>query len=174
MALDLPTRLRMYLASAPANVRAIQVLELSHPAMSRVWHLWAEPYVGQVTVQDPLTLITSEVEVLPINLEIDLAGSEGNLDQVYEITLDTVDNSDEFGGEMDRIPLDTNQRVRAVYREYLSDDLTEAAVTALLQVESVSSNAGAATISAISPRLNITRTGEIYAPRDVPMLRSFT
>ena len=31
----------------------------------------------------------------------------------------------------------------------------------------------AASLSAVTPRLNITRTGEIYSPRDVPMLRGF-
>ncbi|MNY71298.1 hypothetical protein D3C86_2096100 [compost metagenome] len=60
-----------------------------------------------------------------------------------------------------------------MYREYLSDDLANAQTTAVLQVESVAYKIGAATLSAVSPRFNVTRTGETYTPRDIPMLRSF-
>jgi len=60
-----------------------------------------------------------------------------------------------------------------VYREYLSDDLQGPQAVAVLQIESITYMLGAAGISAVSPRLNITRTGELYVPRDIPMLRGF-
>lgn len=167
MALDLESRLRVFLASAPQNRHAIQTLELSHSSMSQVFRLWREPYVGEVTTED------GPVQMLPLNLEIKLAGTENNLDQKFEIAMDTVDINDEFRGEMDRIPVTTTEKVRAVYREYLSDDLSEPQTTAVLQCESVSYKLGAATLSAVSPRFNVTRTGETYVPRDVPMLRGF-
>lgn len=164
---DLEARLRIFLASAPADKHAIATIELSHSAMSKVWRLWREPYVGAITTEDGV------VEVLPVNLELRLAGSEGNLDQKFDILIDTVDIEDEFREEMDRIPVDTVEKVRAVYREYLSDDLAEVQTAAVLQVEMATYTAGIATLSAVSPRLNVTRTGEIYAPKDVPMLRAF-
>ncbi|MCR6477521.1 minor tail protein L [Variovorax phage VarioGold] len=167
MSLDLETRLRIWLASAPQNKHAIQTLELSHSALSKVFRFWREPYTGHITTEDGV------VEVLPINLDIKLAGSEGNLDQKFDVAIDTVDINDEFHREMDRIPVGTKEKVRAVYREYLSDDLSEAQTTAVLQTESVSYRLGTATLSAVSPRLNVTRTGEIYTPRDVPMMRGF-
>lgn len=167
MSLDLEHQLRVFLASAPQNIRSIPTIELSHSAMTKVWRLWREPYAGEITTEEGV------VQILPANLDIRLAGSEGNLDQKFDINLDTTDIADEFRREMDLIPLNTTEKVRAVYREYLSDDLTQAQTTAVLQVESVAYRIGAATLSAVSPRLNITRTGENYIPRDIPMLRSF-
>ena len=164
---DLEERLRIWLASAPQNRHAIQTIELSHSAMSKVWRLWREPYVGEITTE------AGVVEVLPVNVDIQLAGSEGNLDQKFDIAIDTVEISDQFRGELDRIPIDTTERLRAVYREYLSDDLTQPQTTAALQGESISCRLGVASISAVSPRLNVTRTGETYTTRDVPMLRAF-
>ena len=84
-----------------------------------------------------------------------------------------MDIEDAFRAELDLIPVTTQEKIAVVYREYLSNDLVNAQATATLQVESVSYVKGAATISAVSPRLNITRTGELYAPKDIPMLRGF-
>lgn len=164
---DLEYQLRVFLASAPSNRYAIKTIELSHSAMSKVWRLWSEPYAGEITTE------AGVVEVLPVNLDIQLAGSDGNLDQKFDVVLDTVDINDEFRREMDLIPVATTEKVRAVYREYLSDDLDSVQTSAVLQVESIAYTAGTATLSAVSPRLNVTRTGENYLPRDVPMLRSF-
>jgi hypothetical protein len=164
---DIEEQLRIWLASVARTKHAISTIELSHSAMSKVWCLWREPYTGTITTED------GEVEVIPVNLQIKLAGSEANLDQKFNITMDTTDIADTFREEMDRIPLDTTEKIRAVYREYLSDDLIEAQMAAVLQVESIAYTIGAATISAVSPRINVTRTGEIYSTRDVPMLRGF-
>ena len=80
---------------------------------------------------------------------------------------------DTFRAEMDRIPINTTEKIVIVIREYLSDNLSTAVTEGTLQVESISYAKGAASISAVSPRLNITRTGELYSPRDIPMLRGF-
>jgi len=167
MSLDLETRLRTFLASAPQNVWPIQTLQISHSAMSQTFYLWREPYVGTAYADgQPLTMA-------PCNMEIKLAGSPGHLDQTFDIRLDLVDAMDTFREQLDRIPIATREFIRIVYREYLSDDLTEPQATAVLQAEGVTWAKGAASISAVSPRLNITRTGELYSPRAVPMLRGF-
>ena len=44
----------------------------------------------------------------------------------------------------------------------MSDDLTESQAVQTLQVESIAYNRGVATISAIAPKLNVNRTGELY------------
>ena len=163
MSLDIESALKTFLASAPQTVHAIQTLQISHSAMSQVWHLWREPYVG----------VAGGYTMQPCNIEIKLAGSAGNLDQKFDIRLGLVDIEDTFRAEMDLIPVTTLEKIAVVYREYLSDDLVNAQATATLQVESVSYIKGAATLSAVSPRLNITRTGELYAPKDIPMLRGF-
>lgn len=170
MSLDQEQALREFFASAPQRKRRIEVVEISHSAMTKTFFLWREPVVGEVITEDGVRTVQ------PMNFEIERAGSERHLDQIYKIKLDTTveaNTEDEFHLELDRIPLDTDERIRCVLREYLSDDLTDMQTRAVLQVESVSHALGAATLTAASPRFNVTRTGEIYAPRDVPMLRNF-
>lgn len=168
MALDLETRLRAFLASAPQTAHPVATLQISHSAMSKTYHLWREPYAGTTTIEGAVV-----VNMQPANIDIKLAGSEGHLDQKFDIRLDLVDIDDEFREQMDRIPIDTAEKIALVYREFLSDDLATVQAKTLLQIESVSYTKGAATLSAVSPRLNITRTGELYAPKDIPMLRGF-
>lgn len=168
MSMDLEQRLRVFLASAPQTVRSIRTVELSHSAMPTVWRLWGEPKAGEITLEDD-----SVVPVLPVGLEIRLADVEGNLDRRFDVTLDTVDINDQFRDAMAAIPVATTEKVRCVYREYLSDDLTAIQASAVLQVESVSYRIGNATLSAVTPRLNVTRTGLLYTTRDIPMLRGF-
>lgn len=163
MALDLEAALKVFFASAPQTKHSIATLQLSHSAMSQVWHLWREPYAGTA----------GGYTMQPCNIDIKLAGSPGHLDQKFDIRLGLVDIEDTFRAEMDRIPVATTEKIAVVYREYLSDDLVNAQAVATLQVESISYAKGAASLSAVSPRLNITLTGELYAPKDVPMLRGF-
>lgn len=167
MSLDLEQRLLVFFASAPQTVHRVEMLEISHSAMTKTYYLWREPYVGEVTTEDGVRTMQ------PLNFQATVAGAEGNLDQIFEIPLDTTDVEDDFRSEMARIPLETTERVRLVYREYLSDDLTDMLSRAVLQVESVVYALGMAKISAASPRYNMTTTGERYVPRDVPMLRAW-
>lgn len=167
MALSLEDQLKIFLASAPQNKRVIQTLELSHSAIV-TRYVWREPYTGQVTLED-----ASIVTIQPINMVADIAMDDQTLDQAYQFTIDTVNINDEFRNELDKIPLDTEEKIVAVYREFLSDNLTEPAAIARLQVENIAYNKGTATLSAVTPRLNITRTGELYTYKRFPMLRGF-
>lgn len=168
MSLDLETRLKVYLSSAPPAQHSIPTLQISHSAMTKTYYLWREPFAGTITTE------SGDVDVECLHFEAKLAGAEGHLDQSFEIRIDTTDVEDEFREQLDRIPLDTTEKIEVIYREYLSDDLTDmVAGPVTLQVESVNFQKGLATIVAVSRRLNLLRTGEIYAPRDVPMLRGF-
>jgi hypothetical protein len=167
MSLDLEQRLRVFFASAQQTAHRVVTLEISHSAMSKTYYLWKEPFEGEITTEDGVRTVQ------PAPFDVKPAGTEANLDQVYEIHLDTTDIADDFQTEMDRVPLDTAERVRCVFREYLSDDLTDVLARGVLQIESVSYAVGAASINATSPRLNVLSTGEKYTTRDVPMLRAF-
>lgn len=201
MSLDIDARLKTFFASAPQTKYVVPVLEIRHSAMSKVWYLWREAPGGPgrqmaILLEDGSVLLTEIGEILTTeeavaagavitlesgivvapesaNFSAELAGTPAHLDQEFHFTLSTVDIEDQFRNELDRIPIDTQEKIALVYREYLSDDLTYPNVVASLQVESLSYQRGAATISAVSPRLNITRTGELYTPRDIPMLRGF-
>lgn len=167
MSLDLETRMRVFLASAPQTIHPIQTLEISHSAMSQTFHLWREPYAGSTSVAGVVKAMQ------PANIEIKLAGSAGHLDQQFSIRLGLVDSADVFRYQMDLVPVDTSEKVIVIYREFLSDQLDSPQATARLQIESISWVKGAATFSAVSPRLNITRTGETYSPKEIPTLRGF-
>lgn len=160
-------RMRVFLASAPPVQRAIQVIEIRHSSIA-TQYLWREPYTGTVTLDDE-----SIVTVQPLNMAIKIAGNDAHLDQKFDVAFDTVDINDTFRAVLDSIPLATTERVVMVYREYLSDDLTTPQITVTLQVESIGYNKGAARISAVSPRLNMTRTGQLYSYRQFASLRGF-
>ena len=169
MSTDLDARLREYFAVSPPAVREIGVLVISHSALARRFVFWPEPYAGQVVSEDYGTL---DVQFAPMML--DRAGSEGNLDQEFRITLDTTDVQDDFRDQLDAIPLDTSERIRIDIITYLSDDLTaQLGPAAALQAETVSWIVGTATITAVVPRYNVMSTGELYEPGVVPMLRAF-
>lgn len=167
MSLDMANTLRVVLSSAPARVRIVPMVQISHSAMTRSYYLWREPYVGSVTTE----LGAQTVE--PINFEIKLPASESNLDQQFDISLDTTDIADTLRTELARIPLATTERVQLVYREYISDDLVTIVARAVLQVESIACKLGAATLSAVSRRLNTHATGTVYSSQSIPMLRGF-
>lgn len=155
--------MRRFHASAPQTVHRIQTLQISHSAMTQVFHLWREPFAGTAGGN----------AMQPANIEIALAGSTGNLDQKFNIKLGLVDIEDIFRDQLDLIPVDTRELIKVIYREFLSDDLDYAEATVSLQAESVTYAKGGASISAVSPRLSILRTGELYSPREVPTLRGF-
>lgn len=155
--------MRRFHASAPQTVHRIQALQISHSAMTQTFHLWREPFAG----------VAGGNAMQPANIEIALAGSMGNLDQKFNIKLGLVDIEDLFRRELDLIPIDTSELIKVVYREYLSDDLDYAEATVSLQAESVTYAKGGASISAVSPRLSMLRTGELYTPKDISMLRAF-
>ena len=166
--ISLEQRLKVFFASAPQNIYSIQVLEISHSMMPKTYYLWREPRFGQVRING-----TTYVDVQPLNIEVKVAGTSNNLDQKFEIRIDTTDIENEFRDALDAIPVDTTEKIKVVYREYLSDDLTTEQAVANLQAESVTYMIGGASISAVSTRLNINRTGELYSTKDVPMMRGF-
>lgn len=144
------------------------MLVISHSALARRFVFWQEPYAGKVVSDEYGTL---DVQYAPMML--DLAGTEGNLDQEYRITLDTTDVQDEFRNQLDAIPINTTERIRIDILTFLSDDLTSQQEAATLQAETVSWVIGTATITAVAPRYNVLSTGELYEPGAVPMLRAF-
>lgn len=168
MSITLSQALEEFLTNAPARLRSVPVLSFSHSSLSQVWYLWIERKAGTVALENG-----SQVPVLPCNMKIELAGSEGNLDQEFSISIDTL-GTPRFRDEMDRVPIGTSEKVQMTYREYLSDSLLDGPQAEVsLQIESITWEIGVATISAVSPRLKTSRTGELYSPKQIPMLRGF-
>lgn len=168
MSQDIDARLRRFFATAPQVRYIVPMVSFSHSRFTRTWHLWREAITGDVWLENG-ELVHPDA----VNFDQELAGTPANLDQEFTFTVSTVDIEDQFRNELDRVPIDSAERIVCDYREYISDDLTYPNVVAHLQVESLSYERGAATIQAVSPRLNITRTGELYTPKEIPMLRAF-
>ena len=168
MSLDLEQQLREFLASAPRSKYMIEVVSIAHSALTQTYHLWKEPVAGTVTDES-----SNVLSVIPVNCQIDPAGSPDNLDQKFTVTIDTTDPDNILRNELDLIPLTTEERILLTYRVYLSDDFTEPQAVQQLQVESINYGRGIASLSAVAPRLNITRTGELYTLKRFPMLRGF-
>jgi len=168
MSIDIEQRLREFLASAPQTKYMIEVISISHSALTKTYHLWKEQTDGAVVDEYSNTLIVQST-----NLNVALAGSPDNLDQKFNISIDTTDPENILRKELDRIALDTTEKIILTYRVYLSDDLTEPQAVQRLQVESITYTRGVAALSAIAPKLNVTRTGELYTFSRFPMLRGF-
>lgn len=168
MSIDIEQQLREFLASAPQTKYMIEVVSIAHSALTQTYHLWKEPIAGAVVDENDNTLITQST-----NINIALAGSADNLDQKFTVSIDTTDAENVLRNELDLIPLNTTEKIILVYRAYLSDDLTEPQAVQRLQVESITYNRGVASLSAVAPKLNVTRTGELYTFNRFPMLRGF-
>ena len=168
MSIDIEQQLREFLASAPQTKYMIEVVSIAHSSLTKTYHLWKEPIAGAVVDENDNTLITQST-----NINIALAGSADNLDQKFTVSIDTTDAENVLRNELDLIPLNTTEKIILVYRAYLSDDLTEPQAVQRLQVESITYNRGVASLSAVAPKLNVTRTGELYTFNRFPMLRGF-
>lgn len=168
MSIDIEQQLREFLASAPQTKYMIEVVSIAHSSLTKTYHLWKEPASGAVVDENDNTLITQST-----NINVALAGSADNLDQKINVSIDTTDADNVLRKELDRIPLNTTEKIILVYRAYLSDDLTEPQAVQRLQVESITYNRGVASLSAIAPKLNVRRTGELYTFSRFPMLRGF-
>ena len=168
MSLDVEARLREFLASAPQTIYMIEVISIAHSDLTQTYNLWREPSDGGVVDEDDNVL-----SVRSTNFTVILAGTPDNLDQKFTVNIDTTDPDNLLRKELDRIPLDTTEKILLTYRAYLSDDLTEPQAVQVLQVESINYNRGTATLSAIAPKYNVNRTGELYTFGRFPMLRGF-
>ena len=168
MSIDIEQQLREFLASAPQTKYMIEVVSISHSSLTQTYHLWKEPASGAVVDENSNTLVVQST-----NLNVALAGTPDNLDQKFNVSIDTTDADNVLRKELDRIALNTTEKIVLTYRAYLSDDLTEPQAVQRLQVESITYTRGVASLSAVAPKLNVTRTGELYTFSRFPMLRGF-
>jgi hypothetical protein len=161
-------RMRIFWASSPQNVRAIPTFQFSHALLSSTKYYWTEPYIGAVTLD------TAEVvDMNPANIVVKLADSENTLEQNYTFTVDLTDSQDILRTELDNIPVNTLEKLILTYREYLSDTLTVVQAQVTLLVVGIDYNQNGAQFRCVTPRGNLTLTGENYTPFEIPMLRGF-
>lgn len=161
-------QMRIFWASAPQNKRAIPTFQISHSLLTRTYYYWTEPYPDNVTLDT-----SAVVRMAPANVGVKFADSENSLEQNYTFTFDLTDSQDIFRNEMDRVPIDTREKLVIVYREYLSDNLTVVQRQVTLLVVKIAYNQAGASFTCVTPRGNLTYTGEPFTPHEIPMLRGF-
>lgn len=167
MALDRDEEMKKFFASNSPGKYPITTLVIKHSDLTVNHRFWNQPGTGELNLDGEV------VDHRSVNFAVRQAGTNNNLDQVWGIDIDTVDARDEFREQLDLIPIDTKERVRVEYREYLYPDLNTVRALARLQAESLNYGIGKCTVNAVSPRKNLLRTGETYDPRDIPMLEAF-
>lgn len=157
-----------YFLAGPADVRRLELFEISHPAFTKVYRLMLNN-TDDVTV----TLETDEeatFEYAPIRIRP--IGSSDDLGQALRF---------EFGdlGEIVPTELDAVAELGAyrikptvLYRVYREDDLSAPMDGPyVLEAGQLNFAQGGVSFDAKAPSVNITRTGENYRVDRFPMLR---
>jgi hypothetical protein len=166
--LDLEDQLKRFCASSPQNLHSIKTIEVSHSQLPQTYYFCADMKSLPIRLED-----RSNVDTRPVNMDVKLSGSEGNLDQKYTINLDLTGSYDEFRDALDAVDITGQEKIVTVYREYLSNNLRSIVSRVKLQAQSINFDEEKATVAAITKRLSIAGTGQNYDLRTVPMLRSF-
>ena len=166
----MPDYTSFYLNSAGSVVR-IECFELSHPNFTKVYRVVRNVTAG-ITLNHENGLLYA-YDYCP--LKIERSNTTDDLDEGLSIGMGLL--GDELPQEFDRVNAGVYSHIVPVlkYRVYRSDDLTAPMFgPSILEVRGCSfDDAGQASFEATAPRLNTTKTGEIYTFSRFPMLRGF-
>lgn len=158
-------KLRLLLTTYPKGDYIIETLEIYHSKFSQRYYFTRE--VGGLTAY----LETGQqVTFEPINFEADLYSSKSDLDKNLSFTLSDLNN--QLDDELDRIPLNDEEKIAVIYRNYNASDLSDVGDIYKLEAVNVSQEKGTFTISAGAPQLNWSKTGIIYDYDTFPTLRA--
>lgn len=156
-----------FLASTHAAVQ-LETIEISHPDMLTTWRLCRNNRENlTVTLENSTNAI---FEYSP--MKISQSGTRDDLD--YGLRIAFGDLGEIIPDQLDAIEAADGMQVLPTvkYRVYDSTDLTEPLLGPFnLQAKQIIFNGTGATIEAVAPRLNLSRTGELYRVDRFPMLR---
>lgn len=150
----------------PDGEYPFDTLEISHSEFSTTYYLTREP--AGVVVD---TEVASGVFFEGVNMDIGLNNNKSDLDKVLSFTIPDVDNI--LDDELARIPLDSKEPIKCIYRAYNNTNLTEPSFGPLsLDAVDVSQEKGRFTILASASLLNWNTTGLRYDYDKFPPLRA--
>lgn len=159
-----------FFLNAPARVVQLETISIHHPSFSRSYYIVRNARLGiRARLED-----ASEVDFEYYPLVISRAGTNGTLDQVFQITLG--DLGELVPQEIDRcVAADTlHIRPSLVYRSYRSDDLSNILVGPVrLQVSEIPMTREGTRFEAKPAVVNMSTTGELYTLERFPGLRGF-
>lgn len=157
--------------NSASNIVALETLQISHPSFSKTYYIVRNAINGITAyLEDGVTMVTFDY----YPLQIKQTGATDDLDQTMQIDLGDL-------GEI--VPMEIDRAFAAgtmttkptlVYRVYRSDDLTAPMDGPFrFEITSIGSQGGSSSFTAEAPRLNSSRTGEIYTIDRFPMLAGF-
>lgn len=157
--------------NSASSVVALETLEIAHPSFSKTYYVVRNAIKGiTAMLEDGTTIVTFDY----YPLQIKQTGASDDLDQTMQIDLgdlgeiipQEIDNCFAAGTMLTKPTL--------IYRVYRSDDLTAPMDGPFLfEITSIGSQQGSSSFMAGAPKLNNSRTGEIYSLDRFPMLAGF-
>jgi hypothetical protein len=151
---------KILLSSQPENDRYYELLTISHSAMSKVYNL----------VVDSVSLVSNGVTFEPANIKPERPVNSNDLDQIASFSIGDIDNV--LDDEMDRIPLDTTEKIICRSMLVLSTDLDTLVEDISFFVDTVPQQKGVFTIKSSVTDLNALQTGEAMTLTRLPALRA--
>ena len=152
---------KILLSSQPENERYYELLIISHSAMSQTYNL--------VIDSVPLTALSGTV-FSPANINPSKPVNSNDLDQTSSFSIGDVDNA--LDDELDRIPLDTAEKIVCRTVVVLASDLDTAVEDISFYVDSIPQQKGVFTIKSSVTDLNMQKTGEAMTLTRLPALRA--
>lgn len=156
-----------YLRNNPAGERIVEVVEISHSAFSESSFICKEPGGLNVTLENG-----QQVFADGINMSIKRANSRDDLDEKYDFDFSDVNGT--LQDKTNEIPLSTTEKVKIIYRVYMSDNLDSVALGPVrMEAINIAFKSGFASARAQSPSLVESRTGNLYTYERFPALKAF-
>lgn len=159
-----------YFLKSHSDVVQLELLEISHPAFSKVYRIVRNAINGvTVTLENSqqATFDYYPVKITPSqqkgDLDHTLKISFGDLGEVLPSELDLVTAANQLG-----------TKPTLIYRTYRSDDLSTPLYGPIqVEIVEITFNKEGATFEAKAPTLNTNQTGQAYTFERFPMLKGF-
>jgi hypothetical protein len=164
-----------FFLNTSSSIIQLELIEISHPSFSQTYRVVRNAINGVTVTHEDATV--HAYTFYPC--KIAPTGSANDLEQQLQVGFG--DLGQIMPLEIDRVLLMTSGglptsviKPTLLYRTYRSDDLTAPlAGPYRFQINNVAFQKEAATLQCTAPRLNLNRTGEVYAMDRFPMLRGF-
>jgi len=159
-----------FFLKSSSKVVQLELLEMSHPAWSKVYRIVRNSVSGIVVKLENGE--TASFDYYPVNIKYD--GMRDDLEQSYSI---------QFGDLGEIMPLELDRMLNSdtmsvkpklIYRVYRSDVLDSPLYDPqYLEIQNFAFNRDGVSFQAIAPQLNVTQTGSEYTTDRFPTLQGY-
>lgn len=156
--------------NSSSSVRQLETLQIFHPSFSKTYWIVRNNVNGLIAKIEDGT--TQTFEYYPLSIKP--TGSQDDLDQTMQIQLG--DLGEVVPAEIDLCFAAGTMLTKPIltYRVYRSDDLTAPMDGPFIyEITTIAQKRSQAAFTATAPKLNTSRTGEIYSIDRFPMLAGF-